>query len=185
MKYARLGSVSEGTLKSEKLIEAIAHCLEDCILLNGDRLSKPENLELRNRLNAAKDTAFEKILDKDEVENMSGDEAVRYYNSLADELDKITEAMIEFTPPYSYFGAHNTDAASFGFWIDSKEIKDAIDAGDMLAVQSLEELQLLPKNNRYDTDFDHGDYAVIVDNFKVKSLYAFDPAAGWVEVWSV
>jgi hypothetical protein len=95
MKYASLGSISSGTLRTEDLLPAFADALEDLVNANGGFWAN------RNLL----------IAEARAVDPQSDD---------ADELvQELQDALQEFAPPYCYFGAHEGDGADFGFWVVS------------------------------------------------------------------
>jgi hypothetical protein len=108
MKYAELGSISSGTMRTEDLLSSFADELENCFRLNLCDLDK-EPLHYRERLQRL-------MWDAREVTNFDSEKT-------SDIVDELFEALNAFAPPYCYFGAHPGDGADYGFWPDM----DAID----------------------------------------------------------
>lgn len=114
MKYASIGSISTGTLRSEDLIEVFGSELEWQIQRNGDFLSRPENFPLRDRLN---DLLGEYQDAFDDSGELIHDDPSELANSLQDALE-------EFAGPYCYFGSHPGDGADFGYWPSFDSIEE-------------------------------------------------------------
>jgi len=50
---------------------------------------------------------------------------------VAEYLDRLTDALQAYCPPFVYFGAHPGDGADYGFWPDTESLGDALqDAAD-------------------------------------------------------
>jgi hypothetical protein len=112
--FTRIGSVSEGTLRTEDLIEAFA-----------------AELHAVNREQATR------ILGSYQPEGSPED-----YCAEEDEHDMLDELMCALdaeAPPYCYFGAHHGDGASFGFWIGWEEIEMAEQDGTIVRVDAGDE----------------------------------------------
>ena len=107
MKYARIGSISHGTMRLEDLIPDFLSELADLALAN------------KNKEHLKRVKEIEKDLKKDKyfsTENADFD------------LDDLFDMLNEYAPPYFYFGGHSGDGSDYGFWlIDNlnQEIKDS------------------------------------------------------------
>lgn len=96
--YPKIGSVSEGTLRTEDLLDTFAG--ELAYHMKRMRLTR----EQRKRF-----TYYLK-----EYHNRAGDVIA---NHIADRmLDDLQDALTEIAPPYAYFGTAGGDGACFGFW---------------------------------------------------------------------
>jgi hypothetical protein len=98
--YATIGSVSEGTLRSEDLINTFAW--ELCQYRNTLHITR----EQRKRFTALLDEANEFGLDVEAQETYDASELV----------EELFRALEELAPPYAYFGTLEGDGANFGFW---------------------------------------------------------------------
>lgn len=90
--YARIGVVSEGTLRDEDLISAFAGELD--YYIKRLRLGRDQ----RKRFTALVRTAG------------------RYPDEDCITVDALTDALDEIAPPYCHFGTAEGDGACFGFW---------------------------------------------------------------------
>ena len=106
MKYALLGSISHGTLRTEDLLDVFANELEYHVLRNAADLPL-----------AARETLRALVYDAREVEDYDSEAASEIVNELQDALQ-------EFAPPYCYFGNTEGDGSDFGFWPDMYGIED-------------------------------------------------------------
>lgn len=55
-------------------------------------------------------------------------------------IDELSDALQEFAPPYSYFGAHEGDGADFGFWPSIDAMEEAVRDGELLKVNDTSEV---------------------------------------------
>lgn len=101
--YASIGSVSEGTLRDDDLIDSFIWELK--------------------QFNKRKAAHFQAEANRIEEE---------YKSELIDEL---IDALNEYAPPYSYFGTHEGDGASFGFWPSIVSLQEAIRGGEIAAFE--------------------------------------------------
>ena len=114
---ASVGTVSEGTLRTEDLLNEFHGALESFALLSGDYLSTDHELrdKIANVLGEAQDCFGddgETILeDKQEEASDMVNETLPGYLQL-------------FAPPYCNFGNHPGDGADFGFWPDMESISE-------------------------------------------------------------
>jgi len=95
--YPSLGSVSEGTLRTEDLLDTFAY--ELCYHIKRMRLTREQRKRMRQLIKDATDCAPDN----------DGEGGVEFY------VDMLHEALNEIAPPYAYFGASEGDGASFGF----------------------------------------------------------------------
>ncbi len=94
MTKVQIGSVSSGTLRNEDLLEAFADELER--LFGGEQ---PLAVEARDAIAALNNTATaDDEIDAGEV------------------INELIDALNEYAPPHTYFGALEGDGADFGFW---------------------------------------------------------------------
>lgn len=119
--FAKVGSISSGTIRSEDLLNTFANELEGHILLNGDFLSRPENFPLRDRLNKTVEDAREAFGDDGETLTPEGEE------NASELIEELSNALESFAPPYGLFGAHGGDGACFGFWVFVEHAKSEVD----------------------------------------------------------
>jgi hypothetical protein len=121
IKYAKFGSVSEGTLKQDEFLMKFLHTLQWHMMQNKEALALPESEDTRNwLLRIEKDTQACFDIDGEFLPEKE-DESSEYLAELCDALET-------FAPPYGYFGAHVGDGADFGFWpINPEEIKEQVE----------------------------------------------------------
>lgn len=99
----QLGTVSEGALLTEDLLDSFASTLE--------QLARQEP---QNRAHLA--LAFQAQADFED-ELISDEEMVN---------EILPDALQEYCPPFVYFGSHPGDGADFGFWPDLDGLQDAL-----------------------------------------------------------
>ena len=112
MSYGTIGTISEGTMRPEDLIPAFA----------GELKSLDTEGEYTSLIAEA-----EKITDW-ESDN------VNYI------LEELFDALDSFSPPYCYFGSHPGDGSDCGFWPLLDAAEEAVQEGDVLKVNDLEEI---------------------------------------------
>jgi hypothetical protein len=115
MRYASIGSVSSGTMRTEDLIPAFAWEL---------------NYYLKRQPKSFKRAEYRKLIreaEKIEKEETFDTEEAGYT------LEELFEALETFAPPYCYFGAHEGDGSDYGFW-------PSIEGFDGLKVEGLEDV---------------------------------------------
>ena len=120
IKYAKLGSVSHGTLRPQDLIEAFHDCLEDLQLLNGHVLCNVSN-PLRKQVDEAIGEASDWLSALEAEENASDENLPENADEV---IEQLTDALNAFAPAYCYFGAHEGDGADFGFWLDKDALRE-------------------------------------------------------------
>jgi len=96
-RYASIGSVSSGTLRTEDLLQTFVDELE--------RVLKRQPRSFKRR-------PYRKLLnDATHAMRVVADGIV------ADDLvNELQDALSDFAPPYCYFGTVEGDGADFGFW---------------------------------------------------------------------
>lgn len=101
----QLGSVSQGTLRTEDLLlrftDALWQLSRGMDLASAEKLIEEANDILGSDLNDFKDYA-------------------------QDLINGIESALQDYCPPFVYFGAHPGDGADFGFWPDMEAIHESI-----------------------------------------------------------
>ena len=123
MEFAKFGSISHGTLRTEDLLNSFLSELEWQISQNGEHFSNPENFSERDRLNGLVGEAQDCFAE-------NGQEIAEDKEDLASELvnEILPDALSLFAPPYGYFGAHCGDGADFGYWPeDIENIKEQLE----------------------------------------------------------
>jgi hypothetical protein len=125
--YAKIGSISHGTMRTEDLIPIFVETLDD--LKQAESLSDSPDTERYARL--------DNMLSEIEQRIKRGE----YYGS-ADafcDFEALFEALDEFPPPFCFFGAHEDDGADYGFWLSDDAIQDAIHDGEIVKVDAGDE----------------------------------------------
>lgn len=110
MKTAKFGTVSSGTLRNEDLAESF---LNELLWLLAQNPEMPEREEI-----AAKAKSIETEIYSDSGEITEDSE------TLSDIVSELSDILDQFSPPYSYFGAHEGDGADFGFWPSWDSLRD-------------------------------------------------------------
>lgn len=117
-RHARLGEVSNATLRTVDLLNAFHSALEGCVTLNGDFLSLPENFPMRDRL--------AKLLGKAQDAFADDGETLADEDNAQEIVAELIDALSEFAPAYAHFGSHEGDGACFGFWPDIETAKECV-----------------------------------------------------------
>ena len=156
IKYAQIGVTSEGTLRTEDLLEAFANELRALIRKNkGHRgLDLPGKRSLLKKV----DGFLERENDDSDAWQ---DAADAWFQDLMDALES-------FAPPYAYFGTLEGDGACFGFW---PEYEYAVQDGE------------LPTFEEVPDDF-RGDCLIVSDHGNVTCGHV-GPKGEFTEYWSV
>lgn len=111
-RYASIGSVSRGTLRTQDLLASFAYELKQ--LAYGVNAGHSELAKEAQRLADRSDEWTEE--DEEYAVVMVNEDL--YY------------ALDEYAPPFCYFGSHEGDGADIGFWISSEALEEAIRDGD-------------------------------------------------------
>jgi hypothetical protein len=154
MATVSFGTISHGTLREVDLLETFADHLET--LYSEDGIQGDEEL--------LADTT-------QEIEHYNREG--RTTTLAAEIIAGLMDALNEFAPPYSYFGAHPVgDGSDFGFWPSMESLEEAVRDGEIIKVSDLSEAP---------TDW-HGEIMVVSDHGNV-TLYA--PHTELKEVWAI
>jgi hypothetical protein len=107
--YGKLGSISHATLRSEDLLPVYAEHLRDLAKAN------VSEVDCRADVNAHLDLCDEVEL---RIDDANDNPNTTYWQS--DECcwdsEALYDALQQYAPPYTYFGAHEGDGSDFGFW---------------------------------------------------------------------
>ena len=119
LRFAKFGTVSHATLRTEDLLESFASELEWQVRRNGDFLSRPENFAMRDRLNNLVGLAQDAWAEDGQT--------LQDENAAAEMINGLQDALNEFAAPYAYFGAHPGDGSDFGYWPDIDGVRESVD----------------------------------------------------------
>ena len=158
----QIGSISEGTLRTEDLLEAFAWELR--------HLAKTPSTSNASHIQLA--WLATEMLEADDMDDESEEDASAIGNSGAAIISQrvykrwlieqglvseLVEALQEYCPPFVYFGAHPGDGADFGFWPDwdalEEEMRYAEDTDD-------DDTKYLPDSSVLVEVNDHGNVTV-------------------------
>lgn len=140
MKYASLGSISTGTLRSEDLLDTFASELEYHVQRNAAEWCSEEGRARRDRYLALVGDAREVDPDSEKASEIVN-------------VDLI-DALQEFAAPYCYFGSINGDGADFGYWPSLDEINE------LPCYESTDAAVEAGEENDFRTVTDHGNVTV-------------------------
>jgi len=114
------GSISSGTMRPEDLIPAFADELRAQVEAAAPHpgAMNPDHVKLCDEADSIEDYASE---DADCV------------------LEELFDALSEYAPPYGYFGAHLSDGADYGFWLQ-EDFQQAMRDDDVLEVTDTSEV---------------------------------------------
>lgn len=155
--YAKIGSISHGTLRTEDLLGAFSYTLE--------RLAKrevPPNYVALKLVREAEEHL--------KLEEPTDEQIVAAMDLVAD----LEDALQDYAPAYCYFGTLQGDASEFGFWIDWDSLENDC-VGKWAAVLRIDAGDPWPD----DRDFD---FVLEVNDHGNAALYN---ARTQEEIWSV
>lgn len=137
----QLGTVIEGTLKTEELLEAFADELGKV----GGRWKNADGelIAIANRWLEDRNFVWDGEWDKDEATEI---------------VQTLENVLNEYAPPFVYFGAHPGDGAAFGWWVDFDSMEEAIRNGEETDDS---ETRFLPDDNVLVHTNDHGNVTVM------------------------
>jgi len=118
MVEAKIGPISEGTLRPQDLLDTFAYKLSKLADNHTDRRLADDAIKLMH-----------------DVENDTADNT-----AVQDTLDDLMDRLSSYAPSYCYFGANPGDGACFGFWIDEDAIQEDRHDGFLEVVSDLSEL---------------------------------------------
>lgn len=119
MKYADIGSVSSGTMRTEDLLGAFADELK-------------YHLKRNERTRGLDKRAKRKLIREARTVDPDTEEA-------GDIVDALFDALDEFSPPYVIFGAHPDDGADYGYWPQIDAIEEAVRDGEVANADDLQD----------------------------------------------
>jgi hypothetical protein len=151
-----IGSISEGTMRSEDLIPSFAYelhrLLQNCRV---DRNTRKAHIAL---VNAAEAYDFDS-----EFAELGADDMV----------SALFEAMEHYAPPYTYFGAAQFDGADYGFW--PCDIDDQVSAGYIVKIQDNDDGEIR----------EHwGEDVYLINDHGNVECGRYDKRGRWHEYWS-
>jgi hypothetical protein len=163
MTYGTIGTVSAGTMRNEDLIPAFTDVL--------DELRDPDN-----QFHAALVKETNELIknDLEDAEMLWSPDVLDWFRA------KLSDALNEYAPPYSYFGSHPGDGADYGYWVDMDYLSE--DARWDIPLATLTVL-----NDEYRIVND--DYIVHANDHGNVTLYEIDRSGPDVttgaEIWSL
>ena len=110
MRKPSIGTISEGTLKTEDLLQAFA-----------DELSGYQPTQHSSLLEDAWVLANHANDERDAPDQTMWEENASFI------VNNLQDALNELAPPFCYFGTLEGDGACFGFWPDHEAIQDLIE----------------------------------------------------------
>ena len=140
--YAHLGSISEGTLRTDDLLRAFLDALDalresrsfDCI---GSPESEMRNAETHGREDSELGEIERNLTEWAESEqDESSSACIGLAAQLYSDLESVDEMLSEYVPPLCYFGTAEGDGACFGFWLECDAIERAKDEPEEYALVS-------------------------------------------------
>jgi hypothetical protein len=177
-KPAKVGAISEGTLRTEDLLSCFLSELESQILRNGGFLSLPENFPMRDRL-------ANLVGEAQDAWSEDGETLKDEYEA-SEILNELQDALGEFAPAYSSFGTHPGDGACFGFWADVDQAKEDcafVSCKDQAAARRLG-MECDPEDASYPAPDFRGEWLHVSDHGNV-TLYVRGEDGKDVEIWGV
>jgi hypothetical protein len=130
MTKVTIGTVSEGTLRTEDLLEEFAgelHRLDkdNTLLATVEKLwAASHDMEYRER------DGWEYCLNcgncEDELDQLCSEASARISEHADYLVQELTDALNSYCPPFVYFGTHPGDGADFGFWPDMDALHEAM-----------------------------------------------------------
>lgn len=160
-----IGSLSEGTLKTEHLMESLIYEMR--------QIHKQTDDPTLGTLIAEYEKDFEPYEDVDGTD----------LEQLEHLFEESIDALQTYVPDYCYLGMSENDGASFGVWISWESIEDGVHDGSIYQGQDVDRDSIDPKKHAYILDTnDHG-------NATLYGLYFLRTPDGMVptfsEVWAV
>lgn len=133
-----IGPVSEGTLRTQDLLDTLGYKLSRVAENDEDKQFADQCAEMSKKL---EDGLLGPYADPKEM--------------LQDLMDKLGE----YVPAYCYFGANEGDGACFGVWPDIEAVEDDVHAAEILKVSDLSEAEGIDADTVVVVN-DHGNVAL-------------------------
>jgi len=118
-KYAEIGSISHGTMRTEDLLPTFLDALTD-VAPGHARTIRKEYKHVIDVIENDPDAASDK--DREDADYLVN--------------EVLPDALQEHALPYTYFGSHEGDGADYGFWISWDAVDDAVRDGSILKLHS-------------------------------------------------
>jgi len=147
------GTISHRTLRTEDLLVAFADELERQVQQNG-------------KTGIENQSTVVLIWEAREVIDFESELAAEFVNDL-------TDALNEYAPPYSYFGANEGDGSDFGFWPSIDSIDMAIFDGEILKLEAGDEIP----------DDYEGEVVFVTDHGNITLGYTQE--GKFIETWAI
>lgn len=135
-KTLNIGSISSGTMLDSDLIPVFLDTLEEV----DSKRAKSLRWQYRKLLNYYSEERIKPYSDE-EVEQLNED-ASWLVN------EELFNALNEYCPPYTYFGAHPGDGSDFGVWVSDDSIRDDIHDDILTEVNDLCEIDTMINEDR-------------------------------------
>lgn len=161
MRYAEIGSVSSGTMRSEDLLGTFADELEYHMERQPKRHPRAEHRKLINEARRTLRHMTEGTVKQAEAAEEIASEIV----------SELMDALSEYAAPYMHFGAHDGDGADYGFWLSDDALNYSFDG---LRVSDTSEV---PRDYR-------GEVLHVNDHGNV-TLYVSRGRGKLTEIWAV
>jgi hypothetical protein len=114
-RYAPIGTVSHATMRNEDLIDSFTRELEKAM----------KEYKWQRQTSIVNAYGEYRQLIKEARRCNHDDEHA------TDVVSELFDALNDFAPPYTYFGAHEGDGSDYGFWpyVDCESLQDASECG--------------------------------------------------------
>ncbi len=142
-RYGQIGSLSHGTMLAEDLIPTFADEIERLLKCQPKSFKRKEYRRLINYAKSVMRSGFSNSDYHDDV------------------LDKLFDALSDFSPPYCYFGANEGDWSDYGFWPCLDDIERSIRFSDLSEVPDYYRGEILLIN-------DHGNATLLIKTSKTR-----------------
>lgn len=133
MTYARIGSISSGTMREYDLIPSFISTLDDL----KEQLSLDQSIP---ELDRVKEVArldaliadIESRMNDDEGETRDEDDDYWTSEDASTDLNEtLFQELEQFAPPFCSFGSHEGDGADYGFWWSRESFDEAVKSGEV------------------------------------------------------
>ena len=145
--YAELGSVSEATLRVEDLIPAFNEALKRLDMFHAQSVE----VEYEDVFEAIGNLGFQESLPEDKQEDADFC------------LEVLSNGLEEYAPPLCYFGGHEGDPASIGFWMSSAAYDDQVRYGEVKVLDTMPEYIAIESDHGGVMVYDTAGMKLVVD----------------------